>query len=191
MKFYHLNAPGPYYTNSFMVISEGGNAAIIDACADPQAYLKLLQQQGARLAMILQTHGHSDHTEAIEPLQKATGATVYLQRADAELFGIPGTKDLEDGQKIQLDELCFSVLTTPGHTPGSVCIRLGDYLFTGDTLFCGDIGRTDLEGGSYPQICASLRKLCAQVEGDPQVLPGHEEFSTFAAEKKFNRYLRG
>lgn len=190
MKFYHFNAPGPYFTNTFVIISEAGNAAIVDACAAPERYQKILEENGAALRMILQTHSHSDHTGAIEPLREATGATVYLNRADAAQFGIRADQDLTDGEKISLDELTFEVITTPGHTPGSVCIRLGDLLFTGDTLFAGDIGRTDLAGGSYPEICASLKKLLARVEDNPKVLPGHEEFSTFETERQTNPYLR-
>ena len=190
MKIYHLNAPGPYFTNSFLIISEAGHAAIIDACAAPEQYLAALNKEGATLSMILQTHGHFDHVGAIEPLRQATGAKVYLNAADARQFGIHADENLTDRMKIVLDELTFEVITTPGHTPGSVCIRLGDLLFTGDTLFAGDIGRTDLEGGSYTEICNSLKKLLDRGEGDPQVLPGHEEFSTFETEKQTNHYLR-
>ncbi|MEG1932040.1 MAG: MBL fold metallo-hydrolase, partial [Pygmaiobacter sp.] len=89
-----------------------------------------------------------------------------------------------------VDELEFTIITTPGHTPGSVCIRCGDLLFTGDTLFCGDIGRTDLAGGSYTEIQKSLKKLCECIGDNPQVLPGHEMFSTMEKEKRTNRYLR-
>ena len=190
MQIYHLNAPGPYFTNSFLIISEAGHAAIIDACAAPEKYLSLLREHNASLSMILQTHGHFDHVGAIEPLRQATGAKVYLSSKDASLFGLSADCDLTDGMKIALDEITFEVITTPGHTPGSVCIRMGDLLFTGDTLFAGDIGRTDLQGGSYTEICDSLKKLLVRVEGNPQVLPGHEEFSTFETEKKTNRYLR-
>lgn len=190
MKFFHLNAPGPYFTNTFVVISEAGNAAIIDACAAGERYQKILAENGAQLRLILQTHGHSDHTGAIEALRAATGAAVCINRADAAQFGIRADRDLTDGEKIPLDELTFEVITTPGHTPGSVCIRLGELLFTGDTLFAGDIGRTDLAGGSYPTICASLKKLLCRVQDNPKVLPGHEEFSTFETERQTNPYLR-
>lgn len=190
MKFYHLNAPGPYYTNSFLIISEAGRGVVIDACAAPEKYLELLDREHASLAAILQTHGHFDHVGSIPALKKATGARVYLNKNDAALFGLKADESLEDGQTVQVDELAFSVITTPGHTPGSVCLQMGDRLFSGDTLFAGDIGRTDLEGGSYTEIQRSLHKLLDRVQGDPQVLPGHEEFSTFSAEKAYNRYLR-
>ena len=190
MKFYHLNAPGPLYTNTFLLISEAGHGVIIDACADAQKYFALLQENSASLVAILQTHGHFDHVGAIEPLKKATGARVYMNAADQKQFGIKVDENLTDGQVITVDELTFTVITTPGHTPGSVCIRMGDELFTGDTLFAGDIGRTDLAGGSYAEIQHSLHKLLSRVEGDPRVLPGHEEFSTFLKEKEQNRYLK-
>lgn len=190
MKFYHFNALGPYFTNTFVIISEAGSAAVIDACAAPERYQKILEENGARLQLILQTHGHSDHTGSIEALRAAFGAEVCINHADAAQFGIRADRDLTDGEKIPLDELTFEIITTPGHTPGSVCIRLGDLLFTGDTLFAGDIGRTDLAGGSYPEICASLKKLLERVQDNPKVLPGHEEFSTFETERQTNPYLR-
>lgn len=190
MKAYHFNAPGPYYTNSFLLISEKGTGVIIDGAADLRLYQEKLREEKAHLAAVLQTHGHNDHIYTIEALHSQLGAKIYMAKADAEQFGIKPDKYLADGEKLQFDELTFTVIATPGHTPGSVCLRCGDLLFTGDTLFCGDIGRTDLAGGSYTQIQQSLKKLCQQVQDDPQVLPGHEMFSTMEAERRHNPYLR-
>lgn len=190
MKAYHFNAQPPYYTNSFLLVDDTGIAVIIDGAADPKLYLDQMEKDGAKLAAILQTHGHHDHVYSIAQLRERTGAKLYLAKPDAEQFSIHADEDLVDGETLQFGTMSFSVITTPGHTPGSVCIRCGDMLFTGDTLFCGDIGRTDLEGGSYTQIQQSLKKLCNAVTDDPQVLPGHEMFSSMESEKKFNRYLR-
>lgn len=190
MKIFHLNAPGPYYTNSFLLISDAGNAVIVDAAADSKLYLGALEKNRAKLVAILQTHGHHDHVGSIDVLRDETGAKMYIARGDAEQFGLSANAFLTDGQKLKFDEMEFTVIATPGHTPGSVCLRCGEYLFTGDTLFCGDIGRTDLPGGSFTQIQESLHKLCKAVQDDPQVLPGHEMFSTMKQEKLHNRYLR-
>ena len=84
----------------------------------------------------------------------------------------------------------FQVIATPGHTSGSVCLLCGNVLFSGDTLFCGDIGRTDLETGSMPQMNASLCRLAAKVSDEVQVLPGHGPFSIMGREKEKNYYLR-
>lgn len=190
MKAFHLNAPAPYYTNSFLLISEGGKAVIIDGAAETNLYLEKLKEENAQLVAILQTHGHKDHVYSIKELQEQTGAKLYIAKGDAEQFHIEADEYLADGQTLAFDELSFTVITTPGHTPGSVCIRCGDLLFTGDTLFCGDIGRTDLPGGSYAQIQESLKKLLATVQDNVQVLPGHEMFSTLEDERNRNRYLR-
>lgn len=190
MKAFHLNAPAPYYTNSFLLISDGGSGVIIDGAADAHLYLEKIEEAGAKLVAILQTHGHQDHTYSIGALRSKTGARLHIAKADADQFGIQADAYLTDGETLTFDELSFTVIATPGHTPGSVCIRCGDLLFTGDTLFCGDIGRTDLPSGSYTQIQQSLAKLCETVQDDPQVLPGHEMFSTMETERRQNRYLR-
>ncbi|MEG1639366.1 MAG: MBL fold metallo-hydrolase, partial [Ruthenibacterium sp.] len=96
----------------------------------------------------------------------------------------------KDGEEICVDDMRFQVIFTPGHTPGSTCLLCDDLLFSGDTLFAGDIGRCDLEGGDYGVMQKSLRKLCDAVLTDAQVLPGHEEFSTMQEEKANNPYLQ-
>lgn len=190
MQAFHFNAPGPYYTNSFLVISDQGTGVIIDGAADAELYLSKLKEANASLAAILQTHGHHDHVYSVDALRSATGAKLYLAKADAKQFGITPDEYLTDGQTLTFDELTFQIIATPGHTPGSVCIRCGDLLFCGDTLFCGDVGRTDLPGGSYTELQQSLKKLLAAVPDDPQVLPGHDIFSTMEQERRNNRYLR-
>lgn len=196
MKIYHIPAAPPLCTNTFLLIGENGKAAAIDPGADAAEYLRLLAQHGARLTHILLTHGHYDHVGAVEALRDATGAAVWLDPRDAaggRLFPFT-TPDhaYTDGGEIPVDtDLAFRVLATPGHSPGSVCLLCGGLLFSGDTLFAGDIGRTDLDGGDAAAMRQSLAKLCAAVGPEVQVLPGHEEFSTMEREREYNPYLSG
>ncbi|NLW79138.1 MAG: MBL fold metallo-hydrolase [Ruminococcaceae bacterium] len=191
MKAFHIVASAPYYTNTFLLISDGGHGVVIDPAADAEVYLKQLEEDGATLTHILLTHGHFDHVGAVDALKEKTGAKLYMNAADAKMFEMQPDETYTDGGTIQVDELSFTVIFTPGHTPGSVCIRCGDLLFTGDTLFAGDIGRTDFPGSSTTQMRESLRKLRDTITDNPQVLPGHEEFSTMDNEKQHNPYLRG
>ena len=190
MKILHLNAPSPYYTNSFLVISEKGNAVIIDASANENLYNEALKENNAKLVAILQTHGHKDHVYTVNTMRNKTGATVYIGAADDKQFKLNADKHFTDREIIEIDELRFEIIATPGHTRGSCCIKVGSLLFTGDTLFCGDVGRTDLEGGNYDELMKSLQKLCKIVQDNPQVLPGHEMFSDMDSEKRNNRYLK-
>lgn len=195
MKTFHLMGPAPYYTNSFVLCSEAGNALAVDPVAAPAYYQKALDQAGAKLRYILLTHGHFDHTGTLEELKKATGAQVVAAGEDlkgSRLFPVASADLLlKDEMLLELDELKIRCWHTPGHTPGSYCFLCGDLFFTGDTLFAGSIGRTDLEGGSYPEMEKSLARLLSlPVPDQAQVLPGHGEFSTFGREKKTNGFLQ-
>ena len=102
---------------------------------------------------------------------------------------VEGLLTYDEGDRLTLGELTIEVLHTPGHSKGSVTLRVGDVLFTGDTLFAGSCGRTDLAGGSYEEILASLKRL-GELEGNFHVLPGHEGTSNLDQERKFNPYMR-
>ena len=175
-------------------MGENGLAAAVDPAAGAQEYLRLLEQEGARLTHILLTHGHYDHVGAVEELQRKTGAKVWLAPQDAcggELFPFTTPDNAyADGEEIRVDtDLAFRVIATPGHSAGSVCLLCGGLLFSGDTLFAGDVGRTDLPGGSWDTLRKSLKKLCAAVTENVQVLPGHEEFSTMDREQSVSAIL--
>lgn len=192
MEIFHIPGPAPLFTNTFLV-TDGEIAVAVDPAAAPEAYLAQLEQRGLKLTHILLTHGHHDHVGAAQALRQATGAKVFLAREDAlggRLFPFTAPdEDLADGQTLESGALRFRVYRTPGHSQGSVCFLCGDVLFSGDTLFAGDIGRTDLAGGSMADMQRSLEKLCRAIHEDVQVLPGHEEFSTLAAERRGNPYL--
>jgi len=143
------------------------------------------------------THGHYDHVGGVAALRRAFPAVpVYLHPADtggiSQLLPTAGLGNVtlwRDGDVVKLGDLQVEVLHTPGHTPGSVCLRCRDVLFSGDTLFAGSCGRTDFPGGSMDEMMASLARL-GGLEGDLRVLPGHEGETTLSRERQYNPYLR-
>lgn len=195
MKAFHIVGPAPLCTNTFLLVTDAGHAVAIDPAADASLYEQALEQTGAKLTHILCTHGHYDHVGAVKQLKEKWGCKVYLDPADAKgNSNLPMTESdsgYVDGGEIKVDELTFKTWHTPGHTPGSWVILCGDMFFTGDTLFHGSIGRTDLPGGSMMQMEESLQKLLElPVPDKARILPGHEAFSTMADEKRHNYYLR-
>jgi len=195
MKAFHIVGPAPLCTNTFLLVTDAGHAVAIDPAADASLYEQALEQTGAKLTHILCTHGHYDHVGAVKQLKEKWGCKVYLDPTDAKgNSSLPMTESdsgYVDGGEIKVDELTFKTWHTPGHTPGSWVILCGDMFFTGDTLFHGSIGRTDLPGGSMMQMEESLQKLLElPVPDKARVLPGHEAFSTMADEKRHNYYLR-
>ena len=171
------------------------SAAIIDPGGEARGILGQAKADGVQVKAILLTHSHYDHTGAVRELREALpGVPVYLHPADAAQLGtavmppIGETLPYQEGDTVPVGNLTVQVLHTPGHTPGGVTLRVEDVLFTGDTLFQGSMGRTDL-GGSYTEIMASLKRL-GQLEGDLQVLPGHMGVSTLDRERKSNYFLR-
>mgnify|MGYP000467949709 FL=1 len=190
---------GPIGTNCyFLQDEESGLMAIIDPGDDWERILHQVKKAEGEVKYILLTHGHYDHTTAVPDLVKALpGVQVYIHQADAngagsQLFPLAAqVKDLnnyDEGDTLPLGSLTIEVLHTPGHSKGSVTLKVGDVLFTGDTLFCGSCGRTDLRGGSYEEIMASLKRL-GELEGDFHVCPGHDRTSTLERERKYNPFL--
>ena len=187
---------GEIGTNCYLLEDEDTrSAAIIDPGGEARGILGQAKADGAQVKAILLTHSHYDHTGAVRELREALpGVPVYLHPADAAQLGtavmppIGETLPYQEGDTVPVGNLTVQVLHTPGHTPGGVTLRVEDVLFTGDTLFQGSMGRTDL-GGSYTEIMASLKRL-GQLEGDLQVLPGHMGVSTLDRERKSNYFLR-
>ena len=190
---------GPIGTNCyFLQDEESGLMAIIDPGDDWERILHQVKKAEGEVKYILLTHGHYDHTTAVPDLVKALpGVQVYIHQADAngagsQLFPLAAqVKDLnnyDEGDILTLGSLTIEVMHTPGHSKGSVTLKVGDVLFTGDTLFCGSCGRTDLRGGSYEEIMVSLKRL-GELEGDFHVCPGHDRTSTLERERKYNPFL--
>ena len=188
---------GPIGTNCY-ILEEGGRIAVIDPGDEAERILSVLAETGGTVDYILLTHGHYDHTTAVPQLHAALPeAKIYIHQADANGAGsrlCPLAGEVEDlllydeGDVLSLGGLTIEVLHTPGHSPGSVTLKAGNVLFTGDTLFCGSMGRTDLRGGSYEQIMASLKRL-GELEGDFHVCPGHDRTSTLERERQHNPFL--
>ena len=191
---------GPIGTNCYILEDEQAHAAaVIDPGDDADRILSVMGEEDAQVEYILLTHGHYDHTTAVPELHEAwPQAKIYIHPADAngagsQLFPLAGQVEgllsYDEGDRLTLGGLTIEVMHTPGHSKGSVTLKVGDVLFTGDTLFAGSCGRTDLRGGSYEEILASLKRL-GELEGNFHVLPGHEGTSTLDQERKFNPYLR-
>ena len=166
-----------------------GKAAIIDPGGDEEKILAACKKHNLHVIYIINTHGHPDHVCGNGPVQKATGAQIIMHRADAEFFGTADAKSyfsmlglpdsppadilVEHGESIVIGEEVLSVIHTPGHTPGGVCLYNAPDCFTGDTLFVGGVGRTDFPGGSMPQLSQSIRERLLTLPPETVVWPGH------------------
>jgi hydroxyacylglutathione hydrolase len=184
-------------------------AIVIDPGDDPDTILSHLAKHHLTLKQIVITHTHIDHVGAIFDLQQKAGTGASIHKADlllldkldvqAQWIGMRtpqrGTIDryLDDGDAVAVQGIELGVIHTPGHTPGSLTFQLqGDrnVLFTGDTLFQQGIGRTDLWGGSYPQIITSIQKKLMSFDDDTLVIAGHGQSTTIGHERRYNPFLR-
>lgn len=197
---------GEFQTNCYIVASEKGNAVVIDAGDEPQRIEEVLREQNLTLKLLLLTHGHFDHILAVKALQKKYQVPVAVCKEDAFMLEEPKSvytgyympvvdalcidadKKFQDGDVLTVDELQFRVIATPGHTPGSCVFACEDILFTGDTLFQGSIGRTDLYGGDHALLIRSLQKL-KELPGEYRILSGHGEQTTLSREKLENPFM--
>ena len=186
---------GDYQTNCYLVSDGAGNTAVIDPGYEPQTILARLQAEHLHPCAILLTHGHFDHVGGVKALAEAAHLPVWLNEKELTLppslteGPLYYTDGYGEGDTVRVGELEFSVLETPGHTPGSVCLRCGDVLFSGDTLFAGSCGRTDFPGGSKADMKASLHRL-SQLPGPLTVCPGHGPTTTLVREHVYNPYFR-
>ncbi len=187
---------GTYQTNCYLVWDEySPSCVVIDPGYEPDTILDEVERLGKTVAAIFLTHGHFDHVGAVRDLVAETGCPVYLCDADlsmpAQMTAGPlyYTHTYAEGDFVELAGLTFKVLHTPGHTPGSVCLQCENAIFSGDTLFWGSCGRTDLPGGSWNTIRVSLRRL-ADLNGDFDVYPGHGDATKLSFERKMNPYMQ-
>lgn len=187
---------GAYQTNCYLVWAEGAESCVvIDPGYTPELVLHQVKQLGLTVAAVLLTHGHFDHVGGVREIAAQTGCPVYLCAQELSLPEVftAGplcyTHTYGEGDVLKLAGMELRVMQTPGHTPGSVCLVAGNDMFSGDTLFAGSCGRTDLPGGDWTVIRKSLLRLAA-LDRDYTVYPGHGEATTLFAEKKYNPYLR-
>ena len=188
-------ALGDYMTNCYILRQENSKeCCILDPGYEAGRILSLLEEKQLTPEAILLTHGHFDHVGAVKDLAAETDCEVYISAADLSLppmitnGSLYYTGTYPENGSLTIAGLSFRVIPTPGHTPGSVCLMVEDAIFSGDPLFAGSCGRTDLPGGSWSSISASLKKLAA-LPGDYRVFPGHGAATTLEYERRCNPYL--
>jgi len=193
---------GPLGVNAYVVADPvSKEALIIDPGAEPEKIKRFLEKNGLELKFIINTHGHGDHIGA----NGFFDVPIYIHELDADFlqdaslnlsgaFGFPlispaASRLLKDNDKIKLGSLDIEIIHTPGHTPGSVSVKVGGSVFSGDALFNSSIGRTDLPGSSQRDLLKSIRQRLLVLDDAAAVYPGHGEPTTIGREKKDNPFL--
>ena len=182
--------------------------AVIDPGGDVDRILSTAQKDALEIAAIINTHGHFDHVGGNQALKKATGADLMIHKMDAPMlehlvqsaaaWGLRTEASpapdrlLDEGDVIEVGDIQFNVIHTPGHSPGGICLHVEKEkaLFVGDTLFAGSIGRTDLPGGDYDTLIRSIQTRLFNLPDDTTVYNGHMETTTIGREKRFNPFCR-
>ncbi len=195
---------GPVATNCYYVYDDEKNEALV---FDPALYgekiYDRLKKEGLTCAAILITHGHFDHISGANDLKKVSGARVYAPALEKEMLADPALNlsadgvsiiadhDVSDGDVLELGGMEITVLSTPGHTSGGCCYYFPKekILISGDTLFCGSVGRTDLPTGSMSTLVRSIREKLMVLPDDVSVFPGHGDGTTIGEERNYNPYL--
>ncbi|MBR4224179.1 MAG: MBL fold metallo-hydrolase [Oscillospiraceae bacterium] len=208
MKMRSLGAMGAFAVNSYLVWDEDKNAVLIDAPDGFEHICSAIDKGGYSLKMILLTHGHCDHIESAKRLSDKYGVPVYIHSADAaklhnddtnlsRFFGMPpidpidAPRTFEDGDVIECGDMAFEILHSPGHTSGSCCIIIDDVMFSGDTLFEGSMGRTDMPDGDRDTMLDTLAMLYDfDTFTNYKVYPGHGPDTTMFEERTSNECLR-
>lgn len=192
-----------FATNCYLVsCPETGEGIVIDPGAEGKRILHQIEKSGLKINGIVNTHGHIDHTGANGRLKEALRAPLLLPEKDLEiycspgfglgvLFGKPVQPDrlLKEGEQIPVGRKVLAVLETPGHTGGGISLYGDGVVFTGDTLFAGSIGRTDLAGGSYPLLIGSIKEKLMVLPPQTVVYPGHGPATTIETEARSNPFL--
>jgi hydroxyacylglutathione hydrolase len=200
---------GPFASNCYVVGSEATKEGlIIDPGADAQAILKAVSQLGLTVKLIIATHSHADHIMAVAQVKEATEAPYAMHELEssgrmmqgmARMMSMvmggstepPPKPDmlLKDGDTVEIGDLSFTVLHTPGHSPGGISLYGHGVVFSGDTLFNSGIGRTDFPGCSYNTLMDSIKDKLMTLPDDTVVLPGHGPETTIATERQYNPFL--
>ncbi|MBI4302249.1 MAG: MBL fold metallo-hydrolase [Chloroflexi bacterium] len=198
---------GPFASNCYIVGSRATKEGlIIDPGAEAEAIIQEVTKLGLTIKTIVATHGHIDHVGAVGPIKEATGAIFAMHADDIEImtghsrrgsmfsssWPSPPTPDLRlaEGDAINIGDLHFTVIHTPGHTPGGICLLGDGLIFTGDTLFQSSIGRYDMPGGDGALLVENIQSKLMVLSDDTLVLPGHGPETTIGQERQWNPFLQ-
>ena len=197
---------GPIMANCYIVgCEETGQAAVIDPGDDAERILQKLSELKLKVKYIVNTHGHFDHVGGNKEIKDATGAELLIHAQDAPMlehlsqaassFGLrcdnspPPDRTIDEGDEIQVGNITLKVIHTPGHSPGGVSLHADGFLFVGDTLFSGSIGRTDLPGGNFDTLKSSIRNKIFPLGDEVRVFTGHGPETTVGREKRYNPFV--
>ena len=190
---------GPIETNCYVVSDEESKeCAVIDPGDEANYILDYLESNGLKCRCLLLTHAHGDHVGAVPEMLEETGAALYMNAKDngvaigagEQAWRAPeGAFFYKEGDVVEVGALRFTVMETPGHTPGGVCLLCGDAIFSGDTLFRDSCGRTDFAASDTDAMMNSLKRL-AMLPGDYEVFPGHMSPTTLERERRYNYFMR-
>ncbi len=199
-------AVGPLATNCYILgDQESKEAVVIDPGGDFEDIAGQLRESDLKVKYIVLTHAHFDHTDALAQLKAATGAEVLIHALDADMLCSAGQaqpftlesgrepcradRTIKEGDRIKFGRHVLEVLHTPGHTRGGISLVTDKMIFVGDMLFSGSVGRTDLPGGSFQELMASIKNKLLTKADDCLVYPGHGPASTIGEEKRHNPFL--
>ncbi|KAA0258128.1 MBL fold metallo-hydrolase [Deferribacter autotrophicus] len=198
---------GALYVNCY-IISKGNDAIVIDPGSDFHKIKEFIVSKSLKPLAILNTHGHFDHVGAIEDVKNEFNVSLYMHKDDefllksapqhALMFGLDGVKTskidyyIEDGEILNFGEINVKVLHTPGHSPGGVCFYIEEInsVFTGDTLFCESVGRTDFPYANFNELKISVQQKLYSLDPETKVYPGHGPSTSIGHERKMNAFIR-